>query len=43
MWKSNQHPLIIPLRNVFLLNKALFVTHDYYPSAKTIEELYIVC
>lgn len=42
LWLQNQHPLIIPLRESFLMNKALFVIHDYYPSAKTIHDRYIV-
>lgn len=40
--ENNIHPLIIRLRESFLMNKALFVVHDYYPAAKTIHDRYIV-
>ncbi len=37
-WKTVQHANVIPLRDAFLHQRALFLMHDYIPGAKTVNE-----
>jgi len=38
LWKRVRHPNVVPLRDAFLHQGAVFLVHDYWPGAKTVAE-----
>jgi len=38
LWARVSNPSVLPLREVFVQNRALFVVHDFLPGAQTVKE-----
>ncbi|KAH9258860.1 hypothetical protein BASA81_002924 [Batrachochytrium salamandrivorans] len=39
MWKKVSNPNLVPLHELFYQNKSLFLVHEFYPGAQTLENL----